>query len=142
MTTNTNFVNFTGINMGSNSSGFYGLAVLNQVGNANLNGYLLMTSTDSPGNLLTVNLGSNLASPSGSASPGWQYFYLTYTTYGMCTLYSPLSNLHYLYVARSGSIMRFSNLTTQPSAWSNLTSATFCSITTLYTYTSIVPSIN
>ena len=138
MTTNTTFVNFTGINMDSTPSGFYGLGVLNQVGNANLNGYLLITSTNSPGNLLEVNLGRNLASPSGSASPGWQYFYLAYTTYGMCTLYSSLSNLYYLYVARSGSIMRFSNLNTSY----GLTSVTLCSISTLYAYTSIVSYIN
>ena len=53
---NISFVNFTGINQNSTASGFYGLGILNQVGNAVLNGYLLITSTNSPGNLLEVNI--------------------------------------------------------------------------------------
>ena len=134
---NPNFIAFTGINMAASTPGFYGLGLLNQIGNANLNGQLIMTSVNSVGGLLTVNTGSNSANPTGATN--WQYYYTNYATYGMIQLFSPTSNLYYLYIARSGSIMRLSNFRNVVAGY---TSATLCSIASLYVNTGIVSYID
>ena len=134
---NPNFIAFSGINMGASTPGFYGLGLLNQIGNANLNGQLIMTSVNSGGGLLAVNTGTNSANPTGSTN--WQYYYTNYATYGMIQLFSPISNLYYLYIARSGSIMRLSNFRNVVGSY---TSATLCSIASLYINTGIVSYID